>query len=127
MAITDNIPLTTLTTSQSFTSPGRAVGSFTAWQLSVNRNVGATPLDSLSGDVIELHVDYSADGGTTWPVSDSDTVTGGAVFRHGTQQEVSTFGSSFVTSIGGAPVTHIRGRVHAVQGCTVSGSLTLSP
>lgn len=116
-----NIPLTTLTTGQDLSSPTENIGSFVNFSFSINRNVGVTPLNGLTGDCIEMHVEYSNDGGTTFPLSDNQTIAGGIITNKGTQVNASTWGSTFPNGF-----TQVRARVHCVQGCTVSGSFTLT-
>jgi hypothetical protein len=125
MPTTISIPLTTLVAGVDIQTPSQPVGSFTAYQFSINRKVGAVPLDSLSGPVIEMHVDWSFDGGATWPNSDSQTINGGVIpIGKGNNAEslVTAWGSTFLSA-----ATHVRARVHPVQAVTVSGSLVLSP
>lgn len=125
MATTINIPLTTLIAGgQDLSTPAEPIGSFTSFLFSINANVGVTPLESLIGNVIEMHVEYSRDGGVTWPVSDSQTIAGGtALMKDGvTLNHVRAWGSTFPFGF-----THARARIHAIQGATVSGSLILSP
>ena len=123
MPTTLTIPLTTLTAGNDIQTAAQPVGSFTAYQFAINRNVGATPLDTLTGPAIEMHVDWSFDGGSTWPNSDAQTINGGVVRdKLGNEILVSQFGSTFLHG-----ATHVRARVHPIQTATFSGSLTLSP
>lgn len=133
---TTNIPLTTLTPNQVVDSSvipalTQPVGSFTDFQLLVNRNVGANPLDSMStapASNIQIKAEYSNDGGTTWHLGMSAAIPGGAMFADKAQtirQETSAIDWPFKANFPGA--THIRGTVtNGASTVSVSGSATLS-
>jgi hypothetical protein len=123
VATTVPIPLTALTAGQDLASPAEPIGSFTSFVFSIARNAGATPLRTLSGPAIEMHVEYSRDGGATWPTSDSQTINGGIILDRGGAEILTTAWESNFP----AGITHTRARVHVVQAVTVQGSLVLSP
>src|SRR5690349_13741610 len=52
--------------------------------LYVERNVGATPLDTLpQTSQVTLRLDYSLDGGATWVISANMRTNGGALSKNG--------------------------------------------
>ena len=128
-----SIPLTTLPANAVIDSSvipalTQPVGTFTDFQLLLNRNVGAASLDTTPTAQISVKAEWSDDGGVTWKPGLSAMVGGGLVFKDKTQtirQEQFgldwPFGSNFPTA------THIRGTV--VNGpvtVSVSGTATLS-
>jgi hypothetical protein len=80
------IPLTPIAANASLTSAARAIpGGITKASISINRNVGANPLDGAIGSQLTIWQDFSFDGGVTWnpelttPHWSTSTAPGGIV------------------------------------------------
>lgn len=126
MSTTVTIPHTALAANQVVTAGPAAVtaGQFVQYEFILTRNESpGTAIDTLTGAVFTLEVDQSTDGGTTWPIADSNTVNGGVVENKGGTAEVTT--NDLKSSISGA-ATALRARATAAQAFATSGSLTLS-
>jgi hypothetical protein len=134
---TTPIPLTTLSPNQVIDSSvipqmTQSVGTFTDFQLSLNRNVGAASLDNTPTASIQLFTEWSADNQASWHGGMSAMVPGGTVWVDKAQtvrQEVFATEWPFAAALAAVGIvpTHIRGRVvNGPVSVSVSGSVTLS-
>lgn len=82
MSFTQNIPSTRILGSHTFTLQGTAA-VFTSAQVTLDRTVNGGLNSLTSADTLDLAVDYSLDGGTTWLNIASCELVGGIIVTKG--------------------------------------------
>lgn len=110
--------------------PFSVPNGLTSWSLVLNRNVGASPINTLLDNnmqVFTMLVQFSLDGGTTWLDNVSGGVPGGQIIptrgpNTGVEQTTSSISSDIPAGTGR------QGRVHIVPNATftVSGQLNVA-
>lgn len=101
----------------------------TNWELVINRNVGATPIDTLPANpCLWMLFQTSLDGGATWQDNAGGEVVGGAIIptrgpNAGVEQ--TTSGVGFDLPPGSS--RQVRAGFAALAAFTVNGTLTLTP
>lgn len=128
MATTINIPLITVSATRTV-GPATIPAGVTTARLTINRNVGASPMDTLlntSTTLVEVKVETSADGGATWDLSADGLIPGGAIIptkgpNAGVEQTTSGVGVN-----GLVPGQQARSTIIPSATFTTSGSLVLS-
>lgn len=125
MSTTVTIPHTSLSQNQVVTAGPAAVtaGQFSTYEFKLTRNESPGPaVDTLTGLVLTLEVDQSIDGGSTWPIQDSNQINGGVVNnKGGTEITIEDLKSSIASN-----ANELRATATAAQAFTTSGTLTLS-
>lgn len=124
MSVVVNIPQITVSASQNRAFGPTAASSLTQGDLAINRNAGASPLNTRTQDanVMKVVFEFSKDGGTTWPDSNSQTLVGGSFVNHdGSAKTV----DHFIIPIG-TDVNAVQGHVEGIITSTISGSITVT-
>lgn len=124
MAVTVSFPSVSFSLNQTRNLDSTAVpAGLSSADFSVDRTAGATPLNGLpQSDALQVVLEFSSDGGTTWPDSNSQTLVGGTFQNRDGSTHITDHFSMPIASF----VNRVRGHVTALQALTCAGTISVT-
>lgn len=124
MAVQVSIPLVTVNAGGSRSAGPRDVPTLSQATFTIDRTAGTAPLNTRTqdADVLTMVIEFSKDGGLTWPDSNKQTLAGGTFTGHdGNVKTTDVFSMQIDPD-----VDSVQARVDAIQRVSFSGTIDVT-